>query len=155
VVYRGRAEPILIGVLIVDAIATLGLATWLTWSAATGRMPSFFLFFGPSLVVSCAVAAWIILKTSYEIEGGVLVVRQGPNKKRIPVSSIDEVFPAKNNPLSPAWAADRLQVMFVPGTKAGVLFLAPEDRTGFMQALAEADPGLSYDGEKLSRGAPT
>ena len=153
-VYKGRAEPILIGVLIVDAIATVGIGGWLTWSAATGRMPSFFLFFGPSLVVSCAVAAWIILRTSYEIENGELIVRQGPNKKRIPVSSIDEVFPAKNNPLSPGWAGDRLQLMFTPGTKASTLFLSPEDRSGFLQALSEADPGLRYDGERLTRGAP-
>lgn len=154
-IYRGKSEPILIGVLVVDAIVTLGIATWLTWSAATGRMPALFLAVGPGLVLSCAVAAWIILRTSYEIDNGVLIVRQGPNKKRIPIASIDEVFPTKNNPRSPAWAGDRLQVMFVPGSKAGTLLLAPEDRTGFLQALAEADPELRYDGEKLSRGAPS
>jgi len=155
VVYRGRPEPILIIVLIVDAIATLGLGGWFVWGATSGRLPKFFLFFGPWLIVSCAVAAWIILRTSYEIAGDVLIVRQGPNKKRIPISSIDEIFPAKGNPLSPAWAGDRLQVLFTPPYKAGTLFLQPDDRSGFLQALSEADPGLSYDGERLRRSAPS
>jgi hypothetical protein len=155
VVFRAKAEPIVVGVVVVDVVACLAIGGWFIWSAATGRMPSFFGALGPSLIGSSAFAAWVLLRTSYEIEGGELIVRQGPNKKRIPVSTIDEVFPAKNSPLSPAWAGDRLQVMFAPPAKPGTLFLQPEDRSGFLQALSEADPGLSYDGERLTRGAPS
>lgn len=154
-VYPAKPEPIVIVVVAIDVIVCFGMAAWFAWRSLTGQMPMFFLFFGASLVATSLFASWVLLRSSYEIEGGELVVRQGPNRQRIPVSSIDEIFPTKDNPLSPKWAGDRLQVMFVPGTKAKTLFLHPDDRSGFLQALSEADPGLSYDGQRLTRGAPS
>ena len=153
--YPGRREPILVAVLVLDGVATAGLAAWVTWNAVTGRWPILFLVVGPCLMAGFLLAAWILLKTTYEIEGSDLIVRQGPGRRRIPVASIDEIFPTNNNPVSPAWAKDRLQVLFVPETKAGTLFLSPADREAFLEALAEADPGLRYDGERVTRGAPT
>lgn len=153
-VYRAKREPIVVGVVVVDVIACVAAGTWFVWGAATGRMPWPMFVMGPSLVASSLFATWILLKSTYEIDNGELIVRQGPNRKRYPLSSIDEISPTQGLPPSPAWAAGRLQVRLTPGTKPGTLFLQPEDRSGFLQALSEADPGLRYDGERLTRGAP-
>ena len=150
-VFRARTEPIVKGVVIVDVIACVGIGAWFVWSAATGRMPWPMFVMGPSLVVSSLFAAWILLKSTYEIEGGELIVRQGPSRRRLAVSSIEEISPAPTSGLSPG---QRLQVRLAPGTKGPPLFLQPEDRTGFLEALAQADPGLSYDGEQVRRREP-
>ena len=152
-IYRARREPILIGVLAVDGVVTLVVAGWMIWEALSKRGPAIFFGTGPMLVVSFLAAAWMILRSTYEIEGTDLIVRQGPAKRTIPIGSIDEAFPTQASPLAPAWARDRLQVLFVPGVPAQRLFLVPEDREAFLQGLAAADPGLTYDGERVTRKA--
>jgi hypothetical protein len=153
-VYPARREPILMGVLAFDGLITFAVAGWMIWSAATGRGPFVFFAIAPSLIVSFLFAFWMLTRSTYEIEGAELIVRMGPSRRRIPIASIDEVFPTANSALSPAWAKNRLQVLFVPGTKARTLFLDPEDREAFLKGLAEADGGLRYDGQKVARGAP-
>jgi hypothetical protein len=153
VVYPARREPILLAVLAFDGLFTLGVSGWMIWSAATGRGPVAFFFIAPSLIVSFLFAFWMLTRSAYEIEGSELIVRQGPSRRRIPIASIDEVFPTSHLSSSPAWAKNRLQVLFVPGTKARTLFLDPEDREAFLQGLTEADGGLLYDGQKVARGS--
>lgn len=146
-VYPGRREPIVVWVLAVDGIVTLAVSGWMVWEAVSKRWPPIFLGLAPLLILSFLSAAWMILRSAYQIEGPDLIVRQGPSRRVVPLSSIDEVLPTPAGPL-----AGRLQVRFVPGTKEQTLLLNPEDREAFLQGLAQADPGLTYDGEKLTRG---
>ena len=71
------------------------------------------------------------------------------------VDFTDEVFPTRGNPISPVWAQDRLQVLFVPTKSARTLFLTPAEPGAFLQQLSIADPGLRLAGDRVSRGAPS
>lgn len=147
-VYAGKREPIIVGVLALDGVVTLAVAGWFVWRAVSGHGPQIFLFAAPMLVLSFLSAVWIILHSSYEIEGTDLIVRQGPSRRVVPLATIDEVIPI------PGALGSRLQVRFVQGTSAPTLLLNPEDREALLQGLAQADPGLTYDGQKVTRGAP-
>ena len=152
--FRARREPILVGVLVVDGIVTLGVAGWLLyWAIARHGSP---ILYGvvPSLILSFVFAAWMLLRSTYEIEGGDLVIVQGPSRRAIPIATIAEVFPTQAGLGTPAWARNKLQVLFVPDSKQRTLFLDPEDREALLRGLAEADPGLAFDGQKVTRSAP-
>jgi hypothetical protein len=145
VFYPGRREPILVGVLALDGVVTLAVSGWMLWQVVSKRFPPIFLGIAPMLILSFLSAAWVILRSTYQIEGTDLVVRQGPSRRVVPLSAIQDVIPTAG-PLG-----GRLQVQFAPGTKAQPLLLNPEDREAFLQGLAQADPGLTYDGQKVSR----
>ncbi|HKA23599.1 MAG TPA: PH domain-containing protein [Candidatus Eisenbacteria bacterium] len=153
-VYPARREPILVWVLAFDGVITLGVASWMIWEAAVKHWSPAFFAVGPGLLFSFLAACWMLLHSNYEIAGQDLIVRQGPARRTISIAMIDEVFPTEKSALAPAWARDRLQVLFVPGVPAQRLFLDPLDREAFLQGLAAADPGLTYDGQKVARGGP-
>jgi len=152
VIYRARREPILIGVLVVDGVVTLGVAGWLLYLAIARHGSPIFYGVVPSMILSFVFAAWMLLRSTYEIEGSDLVIVQGPTRRTIPVGAIAEVFPTQTGLGTPAWARNKLQVLFVPGTKERATFLDPEDREAFLRGLSESDPGLAFDGQKVSRG---
>ena len=152
--FAGRKEPLIVGVVILDGAIAAGIAGWLFYEAATGRLPAFNWAVGAFAILGFVLASWILLGTSYEIEDGRLEIRRGPVKSRIPLSAIDEVFSTTGNPLSPAWAKGRLQILFVPGHSPGTLFLSPDDPTAFLEGLASADSGLAFSGEKVARRPP-
>jgi hypothetical protein len=146
VVHPGRREPILVGVLALDGVVTLAVSGWMVWEVVSKRWSPILLGVAPMLILSFLSAAWMILRSTYQIEGTDLVVRQGPSRRVVPLSAIEEVVPTAGPGLG-----GRLQVQFAPGAKAPPLLLNPEDREAFLRGLAEADPGLTYDGQKVSR----
>jgi len=149
VVYPGRREPILVGVLALDGVVTLAVSAWLVWRALSKHGPPIFLFVAPMLVLSFLSAVWMILRSSYEIEGADLIVRQGPNRRVVPIASIRGIVPVPSGPLT-----GRLQASFAPGAKPSTLLLNPQDPEAFLQGLAQADPGLTYDGQGVTRETP-
>jgi hypothetical protein len=142
VVFAGRRQPILIVVVVLDGLVMLGLAGFIGWKVVEHQLPKFFLFAVPFALLSFVGAAFTILTLSYEIAGADLIVRQGQMRRTVPIATIEDVLPA----------VGRLQVHFVAGTAGPALFLDPQDRAAFLQGLAQADPGLTYDGERLTRG---
>lgn len=148
-VYPGRREPILVGLLALDGVVTLVVCGWLVWRVAAKQGPPVFLFVAPMLLLSFLSATWILLHSNYAIEGTDLIVRQGPTRRVIPIASIAEVQLVPSGPL-----AGRLQASFARGTKPATLLLNPVDREALLRGLAEADPGLAFDGQRVTRGAP-
>ena len=151
--YRARREPILVGVLVVDGVVTLGVAGWLLYLAIARHGSPILYGVVPSMILSFVFAAWMLLRSAYEIQGSDLVIVQGPTRRTIAIATIAEVFPTASSG-TPAWARNKLQVLFVPGTKERTTFLDPEDREAFLRGLSEADPGLAFDGQKVTRAAP-
>src|SRR5262249_19526171 len=147
VTYRARREPILVGVLAVDGVVTLGGAGWVLYLAIARHGSPILYGVVPSMILTFLFSAWSLLRSAYDIEGSDLVIVQGPTRRTIPVSMIAEVFPTQAGAGTPAWARNKLQVLFVPDAKSRPLFLEPEDRESFLRALAEADPGLAFDGQ--------
>jgi hypothetical protein len=148
-VYPGRRQPILVKVLALDGVVTIVVAGWMIWEAAAKRFPPIFFGVAPLLVLGFLSAAWMLLHSNYEIDGTDLVVREGPSRRTIPIASIEEILPVPTGPL-----AGRLQVGFAPGTTQPALLLSPVDREALLQGLAQADSGLTYDGERVTRQAP-
>jgi len=153
VTYRARREPILVGVLVVDGIVTLGVAGWLLYLAIARHGSPILYGVVPSMILSFVFAAWMLLRSSYEIEGNDLVIVQGPARRTIAIGTIAEIFPTQASSPTPAWARNKLQVLFVPDTKERTTLLDPEDREAFLRGLSEADPGLAFDGQKVTRAA--
>ena len=150
--YPAERRPWIAFVLAVDGLVSVGVGAWMIVEGVSGRGPAIFALGGLVIWVGFGLAAWVLLGARYEIDGDVLVLRSGPLRRRIAISSIDEVFPTKKNQLSPAWAQARLQILFRPGERATTAFVAPADPAAFLQGLAIADPGLHLTGDRLARG---
>jgi hypothetical protein len=148
--FAARKEPWLLPVLVIDGLVMLGIAVWLFLEAGQ-QDDAVLAMAGVAILLGLPFTLWILLGVRYQITETELVTRIGPFVSRIPLAQIDEVFPTKGNPLSPAWAQDRLQVMYRMGDGMQVGVMNPEDRTGFLQRLAAADPALRLEGEKVQR----
>jgi hypothetical protein len=145
-VYAGRREPILLVVLALDGLFTVVVSGWMIWQVASKRFPVVFLAVAPMLVFSFLSAAWILLRSNYEIAGTDLLVRQGPTRRAFPIATISGAVPVMAGPL-----AGRVQLSFAPGNKPPTLLIHPQDGQALLQGLAAADSGLAFDGERLTR----
>ena len=85
----------------------------------------------------------------YEIQGTDLVVNLPRLRCSVPVSSIEKVVRAQGATRL-LWG-DVLDVTYVPGTPMMPRLINPEDPDAFLRGLAEADPGLTYRGDRVSR----
>jgi hypothetical protein len=132
-----------------DGVFTVVVSGWMIWQVAAKRFPVVFLAVAPMLIFSFLSAAWILLRSNYEIRGTDLLVRQGPTRRAFPIASIAQAVPVTAGPL-----AGRVQVSFAPGNKPSTLMIHPEDGEALLRGLAEADSGLAFDGERISRQAP-
>jgi hypothetical protein len=148
--FPARREPWLIPILILDGAITLAAAIWFATEAVRRDDPIFWLA-AAMLVLGVPFLAWILLGIRYEVTGSELVTHIGPFRTRVPLREIDEVFPTKGNPISPAWAQDRLQLLIRSGDRVQTGVVNPVDRTGFLEHLAAADPGFVRIGDKLQR----
>lgn len=104
--------------------------------------------------VGVVTAAAVLLTTfplNYEITAGELVARSGLMRWRVPLNAIQEVSPSRDPASAPAWSLDRLRVEYVKGDSARALYVSPEDKTAFLQDIAEATPGLEIRGERAVR----
>lgn len=95
---------------------------------------------------------WLLYGTRYGILGGVLVVRCGPFRWRIPLSGVDSVRPTRNPLSSPAPSLDRLAVRYDGGRRT--ILISPEDKGGFLRALVTRAPHLELVGQRAERRMP-
>lgn len=115
---------------------------------------------GVLVVLTALLWVWFWFGTSYEITASEVIIRLGPLKQRIRIEKIVEAVPT-----SSAWlmvgglhircALSRDAIMIKSSKKLWPLvflpykaLISPQDKTGFLQALAEASPNLerSEDG---------
>jgi hypothetical protein len=94
-----------------------------------------------------AFTLWILHATSYEVTADKLIIRSGPIKRVVELQSIEEVAPSRIPLSSPALSLDRLRIRY-RGGGFGVL-ISPEDKRGFLQAVAERCPNLILAGDRL------
>jgi hypothetical protein len=97
----------------------------------------------------------MLLGTSYEIGETELVSRLGPFRFRVPLHAIEEVVTTRGFRLlvglGLAWSLDMLHVRYrkSSGRRAWPVSISPQDKTGFLQELAAAVPGLKVVGDGL------
>ena len=98
-----------------------------------------------------ALIPWILYGTSYALTEEALLIRCGPFRHRVLVSTILEVAPSRRPVSSPACSLDRLHIKY-EGSRLGVL-ISPSDKQSFLQELASLDPQLSLRGEGIIRSS--
>ncbi len=84
-------------------------------------------------VALLGVPLWLLFTTAYRVADGMLTVQSGPFSWRIPLAEIESVTPSHSLLSSPALSLERLEVRYSGGKR---LLLSPEDRQGFLAALA-------------------
>jgi hypothetical protein len=101
-------------------------------------------------VSAAAIIPWILYGTSYILTEETLLIRCGPFRHRVLVSTIQEVAPSRNSVSSPACSLDRLHIKY-QGSRQGVL-ISPSDKRLFLQELTSLDSQLSLRGGGVVRG---
>ncbi len=92
----------------------------------------------------------------YEITPTLLLVRCGLIRMRIPLDSIQQVFPdytwGSPGGVSFAMSLDRLRINSSYRKWPSFVYIAPKDKVKFMQDLAEQTEGLEFkDGQVIRR----
>lgn len=91
----------------------------------------------------------LIVPVSYQITASTLLVQSGWLRNRIPLASIQRVFPTRN-PLSggPALSLDRLQIEYLQGDVLRSVLISPQDKAGFVRDLAEQAGDFQVEGDQ-------
>lgn len=77
---------------------------------------------------------WLLAKTSYILEGSILLVCFGPFRTKIPIAKITEIVPSRSLLSAPALSLDRLHIKY-EGSRFGAL-VSPADKAAFLQDVA-------------------
>jgi hypothetical protein len=93
---------------------------------------------------------WVTYGTGYTVTAKELHVRSGPFRYRVPLADIVSITPS-NNPLSsPAVSLDRLRIAYRDASgRERTLLVSPEDKAGFLAAIATRCPSLHPSGDRL------
>lgn len=87
------------------------------------------------IAIGTVLPVWTLASTIYMVESEALLIRSGPFRWRIPVSSITRIEPSDSVLSGPALSLTRLRVEY--GTGQSIL-ISPTDRQGFLRAIASA-----------------
>jgi Bacterial PH domain len=114
---------------------------------------------GGVILLLGGVICWILFFTLmypsyYEITSSALIVKSGLYRRAIPLASIQKVYSPRVVPHA-TWSFDQLRVDYKLPHQSFLhaLFVAPEDKTTFLQDLAEHEGDLAIvDGSLMRRG---
>jgi hypothetical protein len=131
-VFASRRDPWLVVVLGGAAVIELGAAAGVLFGQ--GRIPSAAeAAVATVLVAASAFIMWTLFGTRYVIAGGVLTVRCGPFRWRMPIASIRGLRAVVGFMSAPALSLHRL-ALDVRG-RGGALEISPADPEGFARAV--------------------
>jgi len=99
-----------------------------------------------------AFMLWSFYGTSYALLSDQLLIRSGPFRFRIPLAEITAVAPSREPWSSPACSLDRLEIRY-RGNRSRI-FVAPEDKAGFLEALRRRCDQLVLTSQGLVRQGP-
>ncbi|HZS75810.1 MAG TPA: PH domain-containing protein [Ktedonobacteraceae bacterium] len=108
-----------------------------------------------AIALGIVIAGLILLLTYpmyYEITPTTLLVRSGVFRMKVPLNSIQEVFPERYARSAPAWSLDRLRINYRNRWGTTWVHISPKDKGKFMQDLADHVEGLQVtDGRVIRR----
>ena len=140
-VFKSKVDAWILALVFGGPLVSVGIVLSL---AFTVRGAGAALAFGAVVVAaSLAFTAWVFSTTDYRIESGVLTIRSGPFRWRVPVPAIATVT-ATSNPLSsPALSLDRLAIRYrKENGRERTIMVSPANKNGFIAALREANPNI-------------
>lgn len=128
--FRSKIDLWLAIALIGTVIITLAAAV-----ATLQRASGVALLLAISIAISTVLPIWTLAFTIYMVEGKTLLIRSGPFRWRIPVSSIRRIEPSNSVLSGPALSLVRLRIEY--GTGQSIL-VSPADQQGFLRAIESA-----------------
>lgn len=87
------------------------------------------------IAIGTVLPVWTLASTIYMVESEALLIRSGPFRWRIPVSSITCIEPSNSVLSGPALSLTRLRIEYGTGQ---CILISPTDRQGFLRAIASA-----------------
>jgi hypothetical protein len=108
-------------------------------------------FIGMIVLLAALVPVLLTTPVSYTIDSQSIHIRGGWTNWTIPIKRILAIRPARNWIASPALSRDRLEIEYIVGKRTSLLSISPERTRQFLEELAEIDPGLILEGERLYR----
>jgi len=94
------------------------------------------------LLVPQGLVTWMLVRTDYAVSEESLVVRCGPFRHTIPMTSLRSLTATRSPLSSPALSLDRIAVDHTGGR----LLLSPRSKVGFVRAILAIAPGVTVTG---------
>ena len=85
-------------------------------------------------IAGFALIVWVLTGTHYTVDRGILIVRAGPMRWRIPIDEITAVEATRSPLSSPALSLDRLRIRY---GKRRRIMISPADKAGFLKAIGQ------------------
>jgi hypothetical protein len=156
VIYPAKCDWWVACLVVSASLVAIGIGAVIAYQTVTQAIPPVPGLLGAVLPPGIGVLLlWMFLGTSYEIGETELVSRLGPFRFRVPLNAIEEVVPTRGFilvvGLGLSWSLDMLHVNYrkSSGGRAWPVSISPQDKTGFLQELAAAVPGLKIAGDGL------
>ncbi|RUO24433.1 hypothetical protein CWE09_11255 [Aliidiomarina minuta] len=91
------------------------------------------------LLLGAVLPMWVVMSTRYHITEEDLLVRAGPFRWRLALSSISKIEPCHNGVIAPALSRERIKITY-QGSNS--LMVSPSDRYSFIMDLGVAEPDV-------------
>jgi hypothetical protein len=147
--YKSKKDTWLIAVIAGSILVTLFAGATLILFAPGIRER----FIGMVVLLAALVPALLTTPVSYTIDRFSIHIRGGWTNWTIPIESILAVRPSRNWIASPALSLDRLEIEYKVWKGTSLLSISPERTSQFLNELADLDPGLILEGDRLYRKA--
>jgi hypothetical protein len=156
VIYPAKCDWWIACLVVSASLVPLGVGAVIAYLTVTQAMPPIPGLLGTVLPFGVGgLLLWMFWGTSYEISETELVNRLGPFCFRVPLNAIEEVVSTSGFclvlGLGLSWSLDMLHVKYRKSgrRRAWTVSISPQDKTGFLQELAAAVPGLKIVGNGL------
>jgi len=140
--FVSKRDTWLVAVLWGASIVDVAVGAWLLLGLEPVRA-----FVAPVLLFAAVFQLHALYSIDYTLEGSDLCIRASFFRWRVPLAEIESIEPSSNPLSSPASSLDRLLIRY--GNKR--LMISPEDKAGFLRALAQRAPQLEVSGERARR----
>ncbi|MFJ8262962.1 PH domain-containing protein [Rummeliibacillus sp. NPDC094406] len=86
---------------------------------------------------------WSWFTTGYKVNNELLIIRNGPIKKKIPIKDIKKITKTQNPLASSALSIDRLEITY--GSDFGMALVSPKDKQKFASLLKSINPQIEVN----------
>lgn len=83
---------------------------------------------------------WALFTTGYKVNDELLIIQNGPVKKKILIKDIKKISKTKNPLASSALSIDRLEITY--GSKFEMELVSPKDKPKFTYSLKSINPQI-------------
>jgi hypothetical protein len=143
--FASKRDGWLVVLLWAASLVDFAVAAWLLLGLEAAPV-----WVAPLLVAAGVFQLHALYGTHYTFEGADLAIRASFFRWRVPLAAVESVEPTRNPLSSPACSLDRLLIRWGGGRR---IMISPEDRPGFLRALAARAPQLELRGEVARRRA--